>query len=255
MFSMAMLQTILNLHPPLRLEPLTTEVTPAGITFRGTQYNFCVSRAIIPADYWAAKGHLKPLTPEALKPLLGNSCPPLSQPLYVTDRSYPYFALTMDYSLRKSGIHRSEIKALAMARLPRNKAYLAQLITYFQQHPLCFQSAEDPQSPAKARHILGSILGAQIAWISCDASSLLKGEARRSADDPRPASLSRQETIHIRQTYGEYISLGIQYRHNNEPLSTFVNLVKSVPTPLLSRPSGNPPPPLGQSLFNKTAFN
>jgi hypothetical protein len=155
--------------------------------------------------------------------LLGDRCLPLTCPMDLAERTKPYFTEIINYSFDRSGIDRSEIKDLAIDRLGRNKKKFIELLAYLKENPNCLHNESDPNSNLKSDIIVGSAISTELAWLACDASSLLYGRAANSHTDSRKYQLKKGEKKRIRREYGDYIKPGNYYRHCEIALYPILN--------------------------------
>lgn len=150
--------------------------------------------------------------------------PSLADNIDLSDRNLPLFHKVMNIGSiwADEKIQSSEVKSKALSRLESNEVRFLVTILYIRENIGCFIKSPSPEEQKKTNVIVGNFIGAEVAWLSCDVSSLLQG---RAIDEHLPGrtKLSTQERDKIRG-YEKYVELGIKYRHEN--LSVNVLLAK-----------------------------
>ena len=143
--------------------------------------------------------------------------PSLAHNIDVEDRRLPLFHRVMNTGTiwAEQSIQKSEIKSKALARLESNEGMFIMTTMYIAQNLDRFLKAPSPEEQKKAIIIIGSYIGAQLAWLSCDVSSLLQERAIDEASVQDKSYLSPQELAKVRAYRDQYIDLGRRYRHEN----------------------------------------
>lgn len=107
----------------------------------------------------------------------------------------------------------SETKIKSMERLARNKAKFIASIEFLQKNEQCFLDLTNPETIKISNLIKGNYLGTELAWLSCDVSSLRTGKAIN--EQLEKTCLNAAERRMIDTKYGRYVALGKAYRHEN----------------------------------------
>lgn len=152
--------------------------------------------------------------------------PALDYAIDVTDRQLPLFHRIMNVGTiwAQEKIEDSEIKAKALARLTSNEAMFATYLICVHKNLTHFIGAATAENIHKAIIVLGSYIGAEIAWLSCDVSSLLQGRATTDPHQQQSAPLSHQEYEQVCKYRDRYLELGKEYRHGNICLSILTEI-------------------------------
>ncbi len=168
---------------------------------------------------------------------IGIQTPSLAHKVNLSDRTELWFhaVINMGSIWAEQRVRDSEIKSKAIARLSGNEEKFLRTCEHLKKNRTYFIEEADHESQKTSDIIIGSYLGTEIAWLSCDVSSLLYGKAFDDQTTTIPSRLSKQEKCMIETRYTKYLDPGKQYRHKNLSL-----------TELLRRPELNSDTPAPQ---------
>lgn len=172
----------------------------------------------------------------------------LAHKIKLSDREQPWFHIVMNAGSiwAEQRIKDSEIKARALARLISNKAKFIANVEFLRKNERCFVELSNPDGAIIANMIRGNYIGAELAWLSCDVSSLRNCRAVDEQLKTGSTNLSAQEREMLNKKYGKYVELGKSYRHGNlnitdllerYGLNTYIQLEpRKILTPVLFSP-------------------
>ncbi len=146
---------------------------------------------------------------------IGIRTPSLLNKITLVDREQPWFHILVNTGSiwANDRVADSETKIKALERLARNKAKFITNVAFLQKNERCFLDLTNPEGVKISNLIKGNYLGAELAWLSCDISSLRTGKAVNEQSDK--TILSKIERNMIDKKYGRYVELGKAYRHEN----------------------------------------
>ena len=146
---------------------------------------------------------------------IGITTPSLFNKISLADRELQWFHILVNTGSiwASDRVTDSETKIKALERLARNKAKFITNIEFLQKNERCFSDLANPEAVKISNLIKGNYLGAELAWLSCDVSSLRTGKAINEQSDKTILSITERNMIDNK--YGRYVELGKAYRHEN----------------------------------------
>lgn len=148
--------------------------------------------------------------------------PSLSIPLNMAEREEGYFKAALEYTFTEGAILRKKIKQRLHEKLNENVLLLNEIVLLLRDNPGFLVTEDTPICVERANVVRATVVGALMAWISLDTTTLLRGECYLREEDSKKTTLSKGSIRSIEKAYGEYVIPGKNYRHKNAALHNIV---------------------------------
>lgn len=151
-----------------------------------------------------------------LHTLFGKSIyPGLSTSLNIAERETVAFKEAVQYAIEEGKIHRRKLKLVLQKRLNDNTDLFNSIIQHLKVNPGYAVVDDSRRSLQHADVVRGNAVGALIALISQDATSLEKGDFYLTEQAKTKSALSRESRFKMLKSYMPFHQLGNHYRYRH----------------------------------------
>ncbi len=151
-----------------------------------------------------------------LHTLFGKSIyPALSTSLNMAERQTATFKEAVHYAIEEGKIHRRKLKPVLQKKLSDNTDLFNSIIQHLKAKPGYAVVDDSRRSLQHANIVRGNAVGALIALISQDATSLEKGDFYLTEEAETKSALSRESRFKMIKSYTPFHQLGNHYRYRH----------------------------------------